>query len=252
MADIISGVTGLISGLGSAGAAKDAAKAQADAVSKAVEFSKQVYGTAQGNLQPYLTTGTNALSAVAGIYGLPSPSGSDTSPNVLDQYNKFTSLPTYQFPLQQGIQAMDRSAASKGLSLSPGTLNAIQQYGQNYASTNFGNYVNALSQLANLGPTSQNILSQTGASSGNQVLTGQTAIGNANAAGIVGAQTATNQAISNIPLLLGYGGNPAGGIYGSSYGTTNQLGSFINRQFASGGGASGSGGAVGGNLPAFG
>jgi hypothetical protein len=245
MADIISGVTGLISGISSAGAAKDAAKAQADAISKAVEFNKQVYGTAQGNLQPYLTTGTNALAAVSGIYGLPSPTGSAVSPNVLDAYKQFTSLPTYQFPLQQGIDAMDRSAASKGLSLSPGTLNAIQQYGQNYASTNFGSYVDALSKLANLGPTSQSILSQTGTQVGNQVTQGQTAIGNANAAGIVGAQTATNQAISNIPLLLGYGGNPAGGVFGSSYGSTNQLASLLSR-----GGSAGAA-VPGGSLPAF-
>jgi len=47
--------------------------------------------------------------------------------------------PGYQFRSQQGQDALQRSAASKGLLRSGGTLKDLIQYGQNFASNEYNN-----------------------------------------------------------------------------------------------------------------
>lgn len=51
-------------------------------------------------------------------------------------------MPGYQFDLDQGIQALQRSAASKGSLLTGGTLKGLTQFGQNYADTNYQTFRN--------------------------------------------------------------------------------------------------------------
>lgn len=50
--------------------------------------------------------------------------------------------PGYQFGVNEGLQALQQSAASKGLLRTGGTLKDIQQYGQNAATQNYGNVLN--------------------------------------------------------------------------------------------------------------
>lgn len=58
--------------------------------------------------------------------------------------------PGYQFRLQQGQQAIERSAAARGGLLSGGTAKAQQRYGQDYASNEYGNVYNrAFNDYAN-------------------------------------------------------------------------------------------------------
>lgn len=59
--------------------------------------------------------------------------------------------PGYQFRLQQGLQALERSAAARGTLLTGGTLKGIQKYAQDVASTEYGNRVNQLMDLSKLG-----------------------------------------------------------------------------------------------------
>jgi hypothetical protein len=51
-------------------------------------------------------------------------------PTVQDAFNE----PGYQFRLQSGSDALQRSAAAKGLLRTGGTLKSIDEYGQNFAS----------------------------------------------------------------------------------------------------------------------
>lgn len=56
--------------------------------------------------------------------------------------------PGYQFRLQQGQKALENSAAARGGLLSGGTGKALQQFGQDYASNEYGNVYNrALGQF---------------------------------------------------------------------------------------------------------
>jgi hypothetical protein len=102
----------------------------------------QGYGQAIGTLSPYANPNT-----VMGLYdmmGVARPGESAARP-----YSFQAQDPSYQWRLNQGQTAQDRSAASRGLLLSGAQLKASQAYGQNLASTEYGNQFNRLAGLAN-------------------------------------------------------------------------------------------------------
>jgi hypothetical protein len=117
--------------------------------------------------------------------------------------------PSYGFRFAEGQKALERSAASKGTLLTGGTLKALASYGQNMASTEFGNIFNRNYQLAGLGLNAAQTGAQAGSSYGSQagalgsnysanqgnLITGQ---GNANAAGQIGASNAWGETINNV------------------------------------------------------
>jgi hypothetical protein len=53
--------------------------------------------------------------------------------------SQFQADPGYQFRMSEGMKALERSAAARGLLQSGGTLKGIQQYGQNLASSEYEN-----------------------------------------------------------------------------------------------------------------
>lgn len=230
MAGIVGGVAALAGGVLGAGAARSAAGTQAASLQQALDFQKQVYGTAQGNLNPFIGQGTNALAALSQLYGLPAPAGSSLpAGNALTAYNNFTQTPFYQFPLSQGVQALNASGAARGLTLSGGQAKALQAYGQGYASQNFNSYIGALANLANLGQGSAAALAGYGNQGAATNLQGSTALGNAQASGIIGGQNQINNALGAIPQILGlsggtgstYGNQAGGGLSNLVNGTSN-------------------------------
>lgn len=52
---------------------------------------------------------------------------------------QFQADPGYNFRMAEGLKALERSAAARGLLQSGGTLKGIQQYGQNLASSEYEN-----------------------------------------------------------------------------------------------------------------
>jgi hypothetical protein len=50
--------------------------------------------------------------------------------------------PGFAFRLQEGLKAIQRSAAAKGTALSGGTMKALERYGQDYSSNEYGNAYN--------------------------------------------------------------------------------------------------------------
>ncbi len=98
---------------------------------------------------------------------------------------RFRTSPDYQFRLQQGIGALDKSAAARGNLLSGRQLKAINEYGQNLAAGEYGNYYNRLAALSGAGQSSA---AQTG-NAGLQVAAAQgQALQNAGAAWAQGIQ----------------------------------------------------------------
>lgn len=75
--------------------------------------------------------------------------------------------PGYQFRLQQGQNALERSLAARGLGQSGAALKAAQDYGQNLAAQTYDNYFNRQNQIANYGFNSAAGLSNIYAGLGN-------------------------------------------------------------------------------------
>ena len=113
------------------------------------------------------------------------------------QYGGYEATPGYQFQLDQGIGAIDASAASRGGLFSGATMQAAQTYGQGLANQNYGEYLNRLTGQATSGQ----------AAAGNQAAAGQNYAtgasnalanyGNAAAAGAIGVGNALNAGINN-------------------------------------------------------
>jgi hypothetical protein len=202
--------SGILSGILGGGAASKAAAEQTAADQQALQFQEGVYANTQANLSPYISTGQNALGSVAQLYGLATPGGPGAGTgNALQAYQAYQKTPFYQFPLQQGTQTLQNSGAARGLTLSGGQSNALQAYGQGYASQNFGNYIQGLTGLAGLGQSSAVSLGSQGNQASQQVGNVLNNLGNAQAAGTVGQASGINNALSNIGPLLqaGLGAN---------------------------------------------
>lgn len=82
--------------------------------------------------------------------------------NLLSNPSSITSDPGYQFGLSQGVNALDRSAASKGLALSGAQQKALDQYGQDYASTKYDEALSRNLSAANLGQTATSQVNNAG------------------------------------------------------------------------------------------
>lgn len=120
-------------------------------------------GHAGGGAQPQ----TNALSGAL---------GGQSQPQSTQQWLAMD--PGYQFRLTEGMNALNTGFAARGMLKSGAAAKAALQYGQNYASNEFGNAYNRLSALAGVGQTvnqSNNALGQNYANnvSGNLMQAGQ-------------------------------------------------------------------------------
>jgi hypothetical protein len=107
----------------------------------------------------------------------------------------FQKDPGYDFRMQEGQKALERSAAARGGLQSGGTLKSLARYGQDYASNEFNNAYNRfnndrsnrfnrLSSLAGVGQTANTQIGAAGQNYANQF--GQNTMGAANAAGAAG------------------------------------------------------------------
>lgn len=89
---------------------------------------------------PYQTVGVNAINQLASLYG---PNGEYTQMPIFAQLQMD---PSYAFREQQGMKALQQSAAARGGLLSGSTLKGIQNYSQGLASTEYGNAYNRFMQ----------------------------------------------------------------------------------------------------------
>jgi hypothetical protein len=103
-----------------------------------------------GHLNPMNTDG--GVNSTA--YGETSLNTSDVAGDRANALNDFQASPGYNFRLNEGTKALDRSAASKGMLLSGAQTKAVTDYGQNTASNEWGNYINQLMALSGQGASS--------------------------------------------------------------------------------------------------
>lgn len=144
--------------------------------------------------QPYYDAGTSALSRLEKL-------------NAGD-FSAFTQSPDYQFALGQGIEGINRGAASRGALNSGGTDVDLLRYGQGLATQNYGNYYSRLAQLAGMG---QSAAQGIGGTASNAAAN----IGQLQGQGVIGSQNAWSN-------YAGQLGNLAGQYYGQNRQSTFQ------------------------------
>ena len=172
-------------------ASKDASEAQQEAAGRAnevaqsisdkqLELYKQIYADQQKQQAPYLAQGQSAIGRLGSLMGGTDPFKDYLSKAGLSggQFNR--NNPQYQFLQKQGQQALDRSAAARGMGYSGAQMKAAQQFGQGLASQQydkeydrasqeFGNYYNRLAALAQGGQQAAQTSSQLGSQYGQNV-----------------------------------------------------------------------------------
>jgi hypothetical protein len=162
----LAGLAGSVIGAHAAG---DAAQAQTDAANHASQLQYDQYQQQRTDQEPWRQAGVTALS------GLANPDFQKTF-----SQSDFQKDPGYDFRMQQGQQAIERSAAANGGLQSGGTLKALTQYGQNFASNEYQNAYNRfnndqtnrfnrLSSIAGLGQTANTQNAASGQNYANQV-----------------------------------------------------------------------------------
>lgn len=197
----------LLASSNSASASKAAANQVSNAQNATLGFQQSVYNNTTANLQPYVNTGQSALNALSSLYGLGGTNTnapvSATNNGAMQAYNNFTQTPAYQFQFQQGQLAANRGLAAEGLTGSGAQAKALTQYGQGYASSGFNSYISQLASLAGLGENSAVQVGTQGNQAAGTVAGANTASGNAQGAGILGANNATNTGNTNALGALG-------------------------------------------------
>ena len=184
---------------------------------------QNAYNLYSANEQPFITSGTNALSQIDDLTGL---NGTDAENSAI---SSFQASPSYQYQLQQGLSAIDNGAASIGTLRSGNTIRAEETLGSNLANQDFSQYYNRLASLAGQGQTATSTLGgagiQTGAGEASTATSGATAQSNIagnTAAGIGKAVTGLTGNASVQNALAGIGSGPTSGAgNGSNVGVAN-------------------------------
>ena len=231
-----SAVLGAISGNKAANAQKDAASAAADQLRAGEQQGI-------GYLSPYAGSGGTALTPLTALLTgrTYNPDSGETQTLTPEQrMSSFLESPGYQFSLNEGLKAIEKSQAAKGTLLSGGGLKDLQAYAQGTASQEYGNYINQLMGLAGIGQSAATAEANTAIGTGTSVagynyLGGQGAVDNASN-------------MSNVGFgLAGLGASMLGSNTGTTQNTTTASGGRYNPSYASLGNNGGS--ASAGNNP---
>lgn len=210
-AAVIAGGASIVGGAMSASASKKAAKTQAASADKASQIQQENFEQTRKDLTPYKQAGDTSLKQLMGQMG------SNGYFNQAYDGQDIYSDPSYQFRLQQGQDAIQSSAAAQGGLLSGATLKALQNYGQESASQEYGNaynrfnadQTNRYNRLSNLVGVGQNAAAQVGNAGAqtSQAIANNTMAGaNSIAAGQVGSANAWSNTANDLgSMAAAYG-----------------------------------------------
>lgn len=168
-------IVGLASAANEADSAKDAGRDLAR-------------GAQQGQAQyeeynrPFYNAGTSALSRLERLNS--------------GDFSAYEESPDYRFAFDQGVEGLNRAAASRGSLNSGGQDADLLRFGQGLATQNYNNYYSKLAGLAQMGQ-------QTAQGLGGQAVNAQNQIGQANANAGLQSAGAWNQFASGLGGLAG-------------------------------------------------
>lgn len=190
-----------------------AANAQKAANDQAIAEQRRQADQAREDFAPWRTVGGSALTKLSGMYGL-SPQGGS---GVEGAYGGYQQSPGYQFQRDEGVKAIERSAASRGQLASGASQKAIARYVTGLADSDYGQYVNQLNTLAGFGQsaTAGTVASGQGAAANIANLYQDS--GNARASSYANIGASVNNGINNALsayLMQGRGGFGGRNPYG--------------------------------------
>lgn len=193
---------------------KKAADATEDAAKLASDTQLHMFDQNRADLAPWREAGAKTLGQItAGLQP-----GGEFAQSIYKPFTMadFMNDHGYQFQLQEGQKALERSAAAKGMLGSGATMKDIIKYGQGVASQGYNDAFNRynadfnmrntdtttrfnrLASVAGLGQTATNQTAQLGADTARGVASNQIGAGNAAAAGTVAGTNAMSGAVGNI------------------------------------------------------
>jgi hypothetical protein len=178
---------------------QNAASAEEAGSAAAAQAQLEMYNQTRADMAPYRQAGYSALGTLQ--QNMPAYTSAFTT-------NDFQQDPGYQFDLQQGQQAIQRSAAASGGLVSGQGLTALNNYSQNMASNEFqnaynrytnnqNNAYNKYASIAGLGQTANTSTGQAAMATGQGLASTATGAANAQAAGYVGGANAISSGISS-------------------------------------------------------
>lgn len=221
---IFSQISGLIGQQG----AQAGGNMAANAANRAAQMQQEEATRARAAASPWTASGTAAVAKITNLLGLGSietnggnyntygwnPNGAKEKQT--QAFADFQTTPGYQFRMDEGSKALDRSAASRGLLRSGAQQKAITAFGQGIASEEYGNYMGNLLSVSGLGnqaaSSANNTAGQLIGNAGNFVAQGGAARGSAYAAGANALASGISRGVTNATSLLSYGGS--GGKFG--------------------------------------
>jgi hypothetical protein len=129
-------------------------------------------------------------------------------------YGGFFASPGYNWRRDQGVQAVERSAASRGLLGSGAAVKAIGRYADGLASSEYQNFGDRLAQMAGFGQAATNTTVQAGQNATQGIVNAQTMAGNARASSYANIGSSINSGLNN--AMSAYLFSSGGGFGGAS------------------------------------
>lgn len=208
---VAGGVGSMINASSGSKASSSAADAQVAAANRAADLQKQEYDQTRSDLAPWRDTGGRAINYLGGILNVP---GSTS----VDPTNALRSTPGYNWAMNQGVDARERSAAAKGGLLSTPEQKSLTTFGQGLADNTYQNYLNNLFNVSGSGLNAASMTGTAGTNYANQAGQDYMAAGQAQAQGTLNAYNAQQSGYNSLASGLG-----AGMSYLNSPGMKNYL-----------------------------
>ena len=206
----LSGLGSIVSGAMGSGAANSASQTQSQAAEEGMLLQEQEFNQTQSNIQPFISSGAAAASALSNLTGTEAGGNPLTAPltaTFQPTMAQLAATPGYQFALQQGQLATQSGYAAQGLGQSGAAQKGAANYAEGLASTTyqqqFQNYLQQNQQIATILQNQSN----TGAG-----------------AAVGGAQVAAQQTNAITGLLTGGAAATAAGTVGSTNALTAGIG----------------------------
>lgn len=204
--------TSYLGGRSAKKSAKKAAKLQYQAAMEGLALQRELYTEAKSTTHPFVKAGREGVRTLRDMV-MP---GGELAREFTAQ--DFQEDPGYQFRLEEGMKALERSASARGRLASGGSMKDMTRFGQGLAAQEYGsafdrfqqNRAMRFNQLMNLtnvglqGIGMQQGARQNFANQGSELITQG---GNALAAGVMGAEAGRQQQIGAIGQLFQGAGN---------------------------------------------
>lgn len=196
---VIGGASSILGGKSQEKAAKAGADAQTQLGYANIDLQKELAEQQREDFAPWRDIGEDALNKLWSNYR----SGKFDAGSFDGSKVNVTQDPGYQFRMNQGVEALDKSAAARGRLLSGSQQKALTEYGQGVGSQEYANaYSRALTEHG---------LEQDRLSRNYNILSGLSGMGQASAARQAGATS--QQATQSANILSGIGQAQANAAY---------------------------------------